>query len=315
MFSEIEARKRNIIYIRAILSLVIILLGFYKLAEITGPNLHIVLYLAALVASNFIFMMLPSRHYEGMGLHNIIFILDVVFVSLGAYWLASLDFIFFMMIFVTVFISAVGRSVKLSVVVSVVVNIFYFYIKSMMAQADVPGAREQSVLLNAPLLFMVALHSSYMAEKTNEEVEGLNRLKKSNQSLTGRVNDMNVELDKYAEYTERVYDSFREGVIIMDTNGIIKQFNKKSEAIFGIKRGRAVNFLYKEVHDLGDVIKSLADIKMKKLASYEKEMTVSVQGGLKHLTVNTVYITDKADVIMGYLCTIRLKITGMAEGV
>lgn len=315
MYPEIETRKRNIIYIRALLSLVITLLGVYKYNYIMESAQYVAYYIVVLIASNFVFMLLPSRMFDGIKLHYIIFVLDIIFVGLGAYWLANLDFLFFMMIFVTIFISAIGQSVGLSVVVSVVVNVFYFYIKTMTAQAPGGEAGEQSLLLNAPFLFMVALHSSYMAEKAGEDIDKINRLKKSNQALTGRVNDMNEEQDKLAEYTERVYDSFREGIIILDTNGIIKQFNKKSEAIFGIKRNKTVNFLYKEIHDLGDVIKALSDIKIKKLASFEKEIAINVQGVIKHLTINTVYITDKSDIVIGYLCTIRQKITGGVEGV
>jgi PAS domain S-box-containing protein len=314
MMPEIEMRKRNIIYIRAILSLVITLLAVYQLAEIMERTQYVAFYVVVLIASNFVFMLLPSRMYDGMKLHSIIFILDIVFITLGAYWLASLDFLFFMMIFVTIFISALSQSVKLSLLVALVVNIFYFYIKTMTAQNG-GAAAEEGILLNIPFLFMVALHSSYMAEKASEDAEGANRLKKSNQALTGRVNEMNAELDAYTEYTGRIFDGFREGVIVIDNDGIIKQFNKKAEAIFGIRRNGVINFLYREVHELGDVIKLIADIKQKKLVSFEKEMTINTAGEIKKLTVNTAYINDKEDKIIGYLCTVRQKITGALEGV
>jgi PAS domain S-box-containing protein len=315
MFSELQTRKRNIIYIRALLTLVITLLGVYKLNYIMSSAQYVGYYIIVLVASNFVLMLLPSRLYEGIKLHFIIFMMDIIFVALGAYWLANLDFLFFMMIFVTIFISAIGQSVGLSIIVSIIANVFYFFIRAMIAQSGGPEAAGTTILLNIPFIFMVALHSGYMAERANEDAEGINKLRKSNQALTGRVNDMNTDIAAHEEYEGRIFDSFREGVIILDENGLIKQFNKKCEAIFGIKKVKIINYLYKEVHELGDVVKLFSEIKSKNQVSYEKEITVNAQGELKHLIVGTGFIRDREDKIRGYLCTIRQKITGMAEGV
>lgn len=316
MFTELETRKRSIIYIRAILTLIITLLGAYQLQDILESRQHVGFFIVTLIASNFVFMLLPSREYDGIKLNIVVFILDIVFITLGAYWLAELDFMFFMMIFVTVFISALGQSVRLGFVAAIVVNIFYFFIKAMMAQNGVETAPAQAPpLLNIPFLFMVAIHASYMAERAGEDAEGMTRVRKSNQALTGRVNDMYEELDNYKEYTDRVFDAFREGVIILDQNGVIRQFNRKCESIFGVKRGKAVNFLYKEVKELGDVIKVLAEIIQKHQAAYEKEMTLSIGGELIRININTVYINDKNDQVTGYMCTIKQKITGTPEGV
>ena len=313
--SDVDTRKRNIIYIRAILSLIITLLGVYKLSYIITSAQYVGVYILVLVASNFVFIALPVRLFEGTRMHYIIFMMDIVFISLGAYWLASLDFFFFMMIFVTIFISAIGQSVKLSILVAVVVNVFYFYIKNMMAQSSGAESAGQSILLNVPFLFMVALHSSYLAEKTSEDIEGMNRLRKSNQTLTGRVNDMNADMAEREEYEGRIFDSFREGVIILDEKGLIKQFNRKCETIFDVKRARVMNVFYMEAHELGDVVTLLSVIKKKKQVSFEKEITVNIRGEEKHLVAGTAYIKDREDNVQGYLCTLRQKITGLAEGV
>jgi len=315
MFSELETRKRNIIYIRALLTLVITLLGVYKLNWIMTSAQYVGFYIIVLIASNVVFMLLPARLYEGIKLHFIIFMMDIIFVALAAYWLANLDFLFFMMIFVTIFISAIGQSTGLSVIVAIIANVFYFFIRTMITQNAGAEAAGTNILRNVPFIFMVALHAGYMAERANADAEGVNKLKRSNQALAGKVNDMNTDIAAHAEYEGRIFDSFRDGIIILDENGLIKQFNKKAEAIFGIKKSKILNYLYREVHELGDVVKLFSDIKSKNQVSYEKELTVNIQNELKHLIAGTAFIRDRDDKIQGYLCTLRQKITGIAEGV
>ena len=129
MMQELEARKRDIAYIRAALTLLIFVLALLQIDSVIESRQYILLYLFVLLASNFVFIRLPAEMYEGSRLHNVIFLLDMVFVALGAYWLASLDFLFMMMIFVTVFIAAAGRSVSIGSVAALVINVVYFYFK------------------------------------------------------------------------------------------------------------------------------------------------------------------------------------------
>ena len=79
MISELEQRKRNILYIRGILSAVIVILALYNMGDILKSQQYILIYILALIASNFVFAYLPISLYEGSKLHYVIFILDIIF--------------------------------------------------------------------------------------------------------------------------------------------------------------------------------------------------------------------------------------------
>jgi PAS domain-containing protein len=290
-------------YIRVLLTLIIVLLGLYQLTSLMETKQYVLFYLAVLILSNFALGFLPAARYEGTKFHYIIFLLDIIFIGLGAYWLASLDFLFFMLIFLTIFISALSQSVGLSVLVAVVINVLYFYIKT--TNAGEGAVMPQGTLLNMPFLFMVALHASYLAEKSSEDIDEKKRLQKSNQQLSGKLNEMSEDMQNAIADVEKIYDSFREGIIILDANGVIRQFNAECENIFGIKRNKVKNFLYREAGALGDVAKCITDMLMKRIVSSEKIITVNSENGLRHLVVNTGIIGGKEGIISGYLCTIR----------
>ena len=312
MLSPLEQRKRNIIYIRGILTAVIVILALYNLGDILKSQQYILFYILALVASNFVFAYLPITMYEGAKLHYVIFILDIIFVTLGAYWLAYLDFQFFMLIFFTVFISALSRSVGLSLATAVAVNALYIYMKFSTAESGFTTLYEKNIFLNIPFLFIVALHSSYLAEKADEDLAEKKKLERANQILSGKVKDMNADIESVVDFMERVYDSFREGVIVVDAGGMIRQFSRKCEGIFNIKRVKAVNMFYKEVNMLGGVGDIISDIKLKRQLTFDGEINIKVDGTEKTLIINTSYIKDRSENIIGYLCTIRQRLDNIS---
>jgi len=312
VLSPLEQRKRNIIYIRGILTAVIVILALYNLGDILKSQQYILFYILALVASNFVFAYLPITMYEGAKLHYVIFILDIIFVTLGAYWLAYLDFQFFMLIFFTVFISALSRSVGLSLATAVAVNALYIYMKFSTAESGFTTLYEKNIFLNIPFLFIVALHSSYLAEKADEDLAEKKKLERANQILSGKVKDMNADIESVVDFMERVYDSFREGVIVVDAGGMIRQFSRKCEGIFNIKRVKAVNMFYKEVNMLGGVGDIISDIKLKRQLTFDGEINIKVDGTEKTLIINTSYIKDRSENIIGYLCTIRQRLDNIS---
>ena len=299
-----QARKKALTYIRAILTLCLLLLAAYNYADIIESKKHVMFYIIFLVGSNFVFMGLPKEQYEGLRLHYIIFITDIILLSLGTYWMANMDFQFFITMFLTIFICAMSRSIGLSVVIAVVVNLVYLYMKSTMLGGVAPLMQEK-VLLNIPFLFIVALHSSYLAESASDEESEKKRAEMTRNRLNEQVKEMTGELEDAEFFTSRVYDSFRDGVIVLDSGGIIKAFNSKCESIFGLKRAKVKNFLYREVKELGGVIDAIKDLKSKNLPSMDREVTVSIDTELKKLIVNTAFIKGEGDVPAGLLCTIR----------
>ena len=270
--------KKSIIYIRAILTLCILVLAANNYREILAGQQYVLFYIFALLATNVASFYIPERSYDGLQLHYFIFLLDIIIVSLGAYWLAHLDFQFFMIIFLTIFISAISQSVKLSLLVAFVVNCIYLYMKAITLEGGAASLWEERILLNIPFLFVVALHASYLAEKAGKEEKDMRRLERSKKDLSDKVKTMDGEMSVYAKFTGRVYESFREGVIVIDSYGMIKVFTAKCETILNMKRGRAVNTPYREVKGLEQLAEIITELKLKKIPALDREVFLDVEG-------------------------------------
>ena len=100
MYSAIEMRKRYIIYVRAILTFILLLMGLYNHEIIRTSPLLTITYLAILIASNFVFMFIPSRRFRGIRLHYFIFILDIALIVIGAFIFTNLNIQFLLAIFI-----------------------------------------------------------------------------------------------------------------------------------------------------------------------------------------------------------------------
>jgi PAS domain-containing protein len=311
LFSTLELRKRNIVYIRAMLTLIILVLAAMNLGDILETRQYIVVYMAFLVASNFVFMYMPLNLYAGTKLQYIIFMLDIIFLTLGAYWLAYLDFPFFIVVFFTILISAMSQSVKMSLVIAVAVNALYIYMKSSGAGTGDEALAQPNFYLNVPFIFIVALHSSYLAEKANEDESEQKRLVKANQMLSGQIKNMTAEMESAMDFMELLYDSFRDGLIVLNEGGIIRQFNKRCESIFQIKKSKAINLMYMEVKELGGVQALIAELKMKKFPAFDREIRVEAGGSNKLLVVNTSFIRDKSDNVIGMIVNLRQKLENL----
>ncbi len=304
MESTIKLRKQSIVYIRALLSLAILLLGAYNYTAIMSSKQYIIFYLLLVVISNFVFIYLPLDLYEGVKLHYFVFILDFIIISLGVYWLAQFDIYFLLFIFLAIFMAAVGQSIKLSILIAFVVNALYIYIKSTMGGEGFVLA-EAKTLMNIPFLFVVALHSSYIAEMANEDAEEKKSLERANAVLSNKINNVNEELNGFITFTSRVYDSFRDGLIIIDDGGIIRTFNTACETIFNARRSKVINFSIYSLETLGELKELILNLRFKKEPAFDKELILNTPEGSKKVLVNTMFIRDKSDNPIGVLCTLR----------
>lgn len=296
--------KKSIIYIRAILTLCIILLAAYNLNDIFEKQFYVLFYVVFLIGTNIVLFFLPDENFQGIKVHYVIFLMDIILVALGAYWLAHLDFQFMIVLFLTIFMSALSQSVKRSLVIAVIVNCVYFSMKAYTMQAG-ESLLDDRLLLNIPFLFVVALHASYLSEKAADEEANVRRLERTKRDLSERVKGMDSELTTHEQFTHRVYESFNEGVIVLDSYGLIKVFSSKCEKIFNVKRGKVINLLYREAKRLGSVVDVITDLKAKKIEAVDKIVMIEVDGERKSVTVNTAFVMDEANIIIGILCTVR----------
>ncbi|MFP4465615.1 MAG: hypothetical protein ACLFP1_01025 [Candidatus Goldiibacteriota bacterium] len=302
---EYISGKKTIIYIRALLSTVLILLAAYHHDVIMTDASYIIFFVIILISSNFIFIALPDRLYSGMTLHYIIFIVDIIFVSLGAYWLANLDFMFMMVIFLTIFMSALSRSVKMSVLIAIVVNLVYLYATAHISGGGLNYLIENNLLLNIPFLFIVAFHGSYMAEKSETETEEKNRLQKSNIELAGKVKKAGDGIKETADFAENVYDAFLTGVIIMDNAGRVLFFNRYCEKLFNTRRSKIINLKLSFLKGAEELEFLYDGYRLKKHSGEHKNIVIEGGGLRKNVSAEIVMIKDKDGNEAGSLAVLR----------
>lgn len=301
-------RKKNLNWIRAVLTFIILLLGIYNIFDIIESKQYIFFYFFILLLSNVIFILLPVTFFEGTKINYIVFILDIIFISLAAYWLAYLDFQFFILLFLTVFMCALGQSVILSLVIGFVVDFIYVYLKM---NSGINVFSEQDILLNLPFIFIVAFYGSYLAEKAQEDLLEKEKLEAVNKTLSQKVHDIDVEKETIINFVNNIYNSFREGIIIIDNDGLIQFFNSRCETIFNFHSSKVINMHYTDIEVFGDLQKVLYEIHNKKLPAFDKMIEIQAAGVKKNILVNTTNIKDKNGNVYGSLCVIRQILTDL----
>jgi PAS domain S-box-containing protein len=296
MLTTIELRKRYVIYVRAVLSISIILVGIYNYSSVTVPKPVIWAFIAALIISNLVFQLIPAREYKGIKLHYMVFILDIAFITAGAYIFTHLDLQFIIAVFLTVFMAALSQSVGFSIFIAVVVNAIYIYIKYIMGA----NVLDENTLLNIPFMFVVALHSSYLAEKANEELKEKSQLEKINLLLTKKLTSKSKEAAEVIDFTRELCDSFKQAIIVLDEDGEVRVFNAAAEKIFGIKKERAIDMPVKALAVLDGVKDAFMALKFGN-EEYDGK-TVAMKNTGETLRVWTSYIKNSAAEVVGILC-------------
>lgn len=308
MTDNSRLKKKNINWIRAVLTFIILLLGIYNIFDIIESKQYIFFYIFILLLSNLIFILLPVSFFKGTKINYIVFILDIIFISLAAYWFAYLDFQFFILLFLTIFMCALGQSIILSMVIGFVVDFIYVYLKM---NSGINVFSDQDILLNLPFIFIVAFYGSYFAQKAQEDLVEKEKLESLNKTLYQRVHDKDFEKETIINFINNIYNSFREGIIIIDNDGLIQFFNSRCETIFNSQSSKVINMNYMDIEVFGDLQKVLYEIHNKKLPAFDKMIEIQVGGVKKNILVNTTNIKDKNGNIHGSLCVIRQILTDL----
>lgn len=305
MQESVQQTKRSITYIRALLTLIIILLGIYNFGGLIESSGFVFFYIAVVLISNVFFALLPEKMYEGMKLHYIIFVLDIILVSFGAYWLAGLTFNMLMVIFLALFMAAIGQSVGLSVAIAAVTTLVYFFIRSSGNDAGFAGFMQEKEILNIPFIFIVSLHASFLAEKANEETAEKKKMKKAYGELSEKLKNTHEDLEGMLEFHLRVYDALKYGFIIMDASGIIRVFNVKAEEIFAMRGNKARNLHFRQVEAIGEAAELINNLVLKRQPAENAAVSIQAAGMLKKLLVSTYNIKDRENNIIGYICSVE----------
>lgn len=299
MLTVTEMRKRYLIYIRAMLSLTILLVAVYNYAsEDVSINLGLA-YIAVLILSNILYMVLPASMYKGIKLHYLVFLMDLAFLVIAAFIFTRMDLTFIILIFLTVFISALSQSVGLSLLIAVVVNSLYIFINSL--QIAGYNMFDDKALLNIPFIFIVALHSSYLAEKANEVLLDRRNLEKINLVLTKKVISKREENSGLIKFTEGLLNGFKFGVLMLDPDGRVQIVNKAAGSILNLDPVKAVGITVKDMAIQQEIKDAIMNLQFKDRESDD----VSVVSEKNPCYMSVSFIKSESGEAAGILCTFR----------
>src|ERR1035437_218589 len=296
MHTVIEMRKRYLIYIRALLSLTILLVAIYNYTTTVISLSAGLVYIIALLLSNVFYMALPAKLYKGIKLHYLVFLMDLAFLVIASYIFTQMNLIFIVLVFLTVFISALSQSVGLSLVIAIVVNTLYLFISTMQGSAGY-NFLDDRALMNIPFIFIVALHSSYLAEKANEVLLDRTNLEKINLVLTKKVISRREENAGLVLFTESLLNGFKFGVLLLDPDGIVHIVNKTAGEILGLEPKRTVGLAVKDINIPQEVKDAIMNLQFKGQGTND---TV-----INSCAVSVSFMTSETGEAAGILCTFR----------
>ena len=304
MKNSADDSKRYIVYIRAILSLSIVLLALYNHEVIAEDPLVSIVFIVLIALSNFLFISIPASNYTGVRLHYLIFMMDISFIVISSHIYSQLDIQFVLAVFLTIFMAALSQSVKLSILIALVVNAVYLYLRYI-SGGEGYNLFSEKTLLNIPFIFIVALHSSYLAEKANVELKEKEELEKEKNYLNGEILMKTTELGLVKEFARDLCGSFNEAVVIFDVSGNLRLINEKAYKTLGMKNAGAFNTPFSALEIPAGIKEAIMKLTFGSEVSNDLMVEVNEGGEAKGLIVNCTFIKNRTQQKIGILLTAR----------
>lgn len=301
-----EETKRYLNYIRIILSLSLILAWIYSFDIVFEKFFFAVIFIFLLIISNIIFIFLPAKFYVGIRINYIIFIVDMAFIIIGSQLFTVNDLRFIVCVFLSIFISALSQSVNMSLFIAIVVNALYFFLSTEFAGAQ--AIPYEIILLNLPFIFIVSVHSSFIAEKANLEVLKRKEVERMNELLTKGVIVKSRKLSDVLDFLDDLSESFLEALVVLDIEGVVTIFNSVAEKMFNIPKNKAVNSPLKDLPGLSAAKDIIMKLKFEDVITKDELIDVGYGGQDIKVYATATYITNKEGSKIGILLMLRKKV-------
>lgn len=298
-----EETKRYLNYIRIVLSLSLLIACIYSFDFLLGNLIFAVIFIFLLVISNFIFIFLPNKFYSGVKINYIVFIVDMAFIIIGAQLFTVNDLRFIVCVFLAIFISALSQSIKMSIIIAIVVDALYFFINTELA--GMKSLSYEMILLNLPFIFIVSVHSSFIAEKANMEEAKRKEIERMNELLTQGVVTRSRKLSDIADFLDDLSESFLEGLVVLDIEGVVKIFNSVAENMFNIPKSRAVNSPLKDLPGLSAAKDIIMRLKFENIVTKDELIEAGYDDRSLRVYATATYITNKEGNKIGILLLLR----------
>jgi PAS domain-containing protein len=244
--------KKNIFLIRLLLALILFCFAYFFLLAHPEQKMTAVAYALALGATFIPFYFLAAEKFEKVRFQYIVFSMDFVFLLAGIYLFDHFETNLLILIFLTFFISALSQSVGRSVFVSIPVIALYVYL--IYDKSDTFNYYDPFLFLSCALLFVVAVHSGYLAYRTVQEEKELVDLVRKTSLLAERVKEGDRASMEYAATLKNVLDTLPIGAIAVSTEGYTIFVNARVGKVLDVNPKSLSNvFLFAKDSPLGEI--------------------------------------------------------------
>jgi len=248
--------KKNILLIRGLLAFILLCFAFFYLQIHPDQKVMAVIYAGVLAASFIPLYFMDENKFSKVRFQYIVFSMDFVLLLGALYLFDGFDTNLLILIFLTFFMSALSQSVGRSLFISVAVVSLYVYL--IYIKSDVFNYWDPVLLLSCALLFVVAIHSGYLAYRTVQEEKELLDLARKTSLLSERVKEGDQIAMEYASTLKNVLDSLPIGAIAVSTDGNVIFVNSRVGKILDLNPKNLSNiYLFAKdspLKDLGDLM-------------------------------------------------------------
>jgi transcriptional regulator with PAS, ATPase and Fis domain len=227
----------------------------------------------------------------------------MAFIIVGAQLFTVNDLRFIICIFLAIFISAISQSVKMSILIAIVVDSLYFFINTELS--GMKPLSYEMILLNLPFIFIVSVHSSFIAEKANQEVLKRKEIERMNELLTKGVITKSRKLSDITDFLDDLSESFLDALIVLDIEGVVKIFNSVAEELFNIKKEKAINSPLKDLAGLSAAKDIIMRLKFENKVTKDELIDVGYENKSVKVYATATFITNKEGNKIGILLLLR----------
>ncbi|OGF44413.1 MAG: hypothetical protein A2452_06120 [Candidatus Firestonebacteria bacterium RIFOXYC2_FULL_39_67] len=149
--------------------LIVIAAAYMAVFSAANDGLQLVNYVNILVLffilSNIFLYFISLEYFKENNFRYIIFIGDIILVSLGIYFTKSAGTDFFLLYFLVIVITALGKDIKASIISTIIASLLYSW---LLINKDV-NIYDVNIYMRIPFLFVVGLFTGFLSETVKKE--------------------------------------------------------------------------------------------------------------------------------------------------
>ena len=184
--------------------LIVIAAAYMAIFSATKEGLQYINYINILVlffiTSNIVLYFLSLEYFKENSFRYVIFIGDIILVSLGIYFTKSAGTDFFLLYFLVIVITALGKDIKASIIATIVASLLYSW---LIIKKDV-SVEDVNIYMRVPFLFVVGLFTGFLSETVKKEETHVKDLRLI-LTITDIMNE-NIDYDIMVELLDPLFE-------------------------------------------------------------------------------------------------------------